>query len=201
MRKAFLRAIALVALLLVVAGAVLIYTPWGRSLWQLSADELTGTALIGGPFQLKDQNGTVRRDADFRGQYLLVFFGYSNCPDTCPIVLRHMTEALDKLGPKAEKITPVFITVDPKRDTASTLKGYAANFHPRLIALTGSVAEIDAVAKEYRVYYGKPGEEPDDGALDHSALVYLMGPDGKYVAAFAPETSADDMARELRQRL
>src|SRR5690348_10098537 len=103
MRKAFLRAIALVALLLVAGGAVLIYTPWGRSLWQLSADELTGTALIGGPFQLKDQNGTVRRDADFRGQYLLVFFGYSNCPDTCPIVLQHMTEALDKLGPKAEK--------------------------------------------------------------------------------------------------
>jgi len=199
LRHPLVRAIALGALLLSIASIVLVYTPWGRSLWTGSVEVVS--AGIGGPFQLTDQNGKPRSDVDFRGQYLLVFFGYSNCPDTCPITLQHMTDALDKLGPKAERITPIFITVDPKRDTAAKLKAYAANFHPRFVALTGSVAEIDAVAKEYKVYYGKPGEEPDDQALDHSALIYLIDPDGHYLTNFAPQTSGDDIANDLRKRL
>ena len=106
---------------------------------------------VGAPFQLTDQNGKLRSDRDFRGQYLLVYFGYSNCPDTCPLTLQYMTEALDKLGSKADRIRPIFITVDPKRDTVPVLKAYASNFHPRLVALTGSVSEIDSVAKAYKV--------------------------------------------------
>jgi cytochrome oxidase Cu insertion factor (SCO1/SenC/PrrC family) len=198
LKNPIVRALASVALLLSVAAIVLVYTPWGRSLWTGSAE---GVTRIGGPFQLTDQNGNPRTDADFRGQYLLVFFGYSNCPDTCPITLQHMSDALDRLGPKADRITPIFISVDSKRDTPPTLKAYAKNFHPRLVALTGSATAIDAAAKEYRVYYGKPGEEPDDQALDHSALVYLMGPDGNYITNYAPQTKADEIAKDLRQRL
>ncbi len=153
-----------------------------------------------GPFKLTDQNGKTRTDADFRGQYLLVFFGYSNCPDTCPTTLQTLTDALDKLGPAADRVTPIFITIDPERDTVAALKDYAANFHPRLVALTGSPAEIAAVAKEYRVYYGKSGEGPNY-AMDHTALIYLMGPDGRYLGHFAPDSTADDYVKELRQKL
>jgi cytochrome oxidase Cu insertion factor (SCO1/SenC/PrrC family) len=192
------RALAFAALLLVIAGAVLVFTPWGRMLWQGSSG--AGTALVGGPFTLTDQNGKPRSDADFRGQYLLVFFGYTNCPDVCPTTLQTLSDALGKLGPDAAKVTPIFITIDPERDTAQALKAYAANFDPRLVALTGSPAQIAQVAKEYRVYYAKAGEGPSY-SMDHTALVYLMGPDGAYLEMFAPQMSADEIAKELRSRL
>jgi protein SCO1 len=194
------RAVAFAALLLVVAVAVLAYTPWGRSLWQAPVEGAVGTAAIGGPFQLTDQNGKPRTDADFRGQYMLVFFGYTNCPDVCPTTLQTLTDAVASLGTKAGKVTPVFITVDPERDTAKALKDYAANFTPRLVALTGSPAEIAAVAKEYRVYYAKSGEGPNY-AMDHTALIYLMAPDGRYVTHYAPQATADDIAKDLGKRI
>ena len=171
------RIIAFAALLLAVVVVVLAYTPWGRSLWQAQVAQEMGAAAIGGPFKLTDQNGKPRSDADFRGQYTLVFFGYTNCPDVCPTTLQTLTDAMAVLGPKADKVTPVFITVDPERDTAKALKDYAANFTPRLVMLTGSPADIAAVAKEYRVYYAKAGEGPNY-AMDHTAGIYLMGPDG-----------------------
>src|SRR6516165_9079377 len=130
------RAIAFLALLLAVA--VVAYTPWGRSVWQGDVPQKAGAAAIGGPFTLTDQNGKLRTDADFRGQYMLVFFGYTNCPDVCPTTLQVLTDAMAKLGPAAGKVTPIFITVDPERDTVAALKDYAANFDPRLVALTGS---------------------------------------------------------------
>jgi protein SCO1/2 len=194
------RIIAFAALLLAVAVVVLAYTPWGRSLWQAQVAREMGAAAIGGPFKLTDQNGKLRSDADFRGQYTLVFFGYTNCPDVCPTTLQTLTDAMTDLGPKADKVTPVFITVDPERDTAKSLKDYAANFTPRLVMLTGSPADIAAVAKEYRVYYAKAGEGPNY-AMDHTALIYLMGPDGTYVTHYAPQATADDIAKDLRQRL
>ena len=136
------RIIAFAALLLAVAVVVLAYTPWGQSLWQGKVAQEMGAAAIGGPFKLTDQNGKPRSDADFRGEYTLVFFGYTNCPDVCPTTLQTLTDAMTDLGPKAEKVTPVFITVDPERDTAKALKDYAANFTPRLVMLTGSPADI-----------------------------------------------------------
>jgi protein SCO1 len=194
------RIIAFVALLLAVAVVVLAYTPWGQSLWQGKVAREMGAAAIGGPFKLTDQNGKPRSDADFRGEYTLVFFGYTNCPDVCPTTLQTLTDAMTDLGPKADKVTPVFITVDPERDTAKALKDYAANFTPRLVMLTGSPADIAAVAKEYRVYYAKAGEGPNY-AMDHTALIYLMGPDGTYVTHYAPQATADDIAKDLSKRL
>ena len=194
------RIIAFAALLLAVAVVVLAYTPWGQSLWQGKVAREMGAAAIGGPFKLTDQNGKPRSDADFRGEYTLVFFGYTNCPDVCPTTLQTLTDAMADLGPKAEKVTPVFITVDPERDTAKALKDYAANFTPRLVMLTGSPADIAAVAKEYRVYYAKAGEGPNY-AMDHTALIYLMGPDGTYVTHYAPQATADDIAKDLSKRL
>jgi len=194
------RIIAFAALLLAVAVVVLAYAPWGQSLWQGKVAQEMGAAAIGGPFKLTDQNGKPRSDADFRGEYTLVFFGYTNCPDVCPTTLQTLTDAMADLGPKAEKVTPVFITVDPERDTAKALKDYAANFTPRLVMLTGSPADIAAVAKEYRVYYAKAGEGPNY-AMDHTALIYLMGPDGTYVTHYAPQATADDIAKDLSKRL
>jgi len=191
------RLIAAVALVLAVVAALLLYTPLGRQLWQGAGDG--GVALIGGPFHLTDQNGQIRREADFRGQFTLVFFGYSNCPDVCPTTLQTITAALEKLGPDAAKVTPIFITVDPERDTPQVLKAYAANFTPRLVALSGSAEEIAAVAKTYRIYYKKVGEGADY-AMDHTALIYVMGPDGRYLAHFSPEATADDIVKDLRQR-
>jgi cytochrome oxidase Cu insertion factor (SCO1/SenC/PrrC family) len=194
------RIIAFAALLLAVAVVVLAYTPWGQSLWQAQVAREMGAAAIGGPFKLIDQNGKLRSDADFRGQYALIFFGYTNCPDVCPTTLQTLTDAMTALGPKADRVTPVFITVDPDRDTAKALKDYAANFSPRLVMLTGSPADIAAVAKEYRVYYAKAGEGPNY-AMDHTALIYLMGPDGTYVTHYAPQATADDIAKDLSKRL
>ncbi len=194
-RNPVVRAVAAAVLLLAIVAGVLLYTPFGRHLWQSE----TGIALIGGPFHLVDQNGQARSDADFHGQYLLVFFGYTNCPDVCPTTLQTITTAMDKLGSDAAKVTPVFITVDPERDTPAVLKAYAANFTPRLVALGGNPDAIAAAAKVYRIYYKKVGEGADY-SMDHTALVYLMGPDGNYLAHFSNEATADDIVKDLRQR-
>jgi len=194
------RLIVAVALLLAVVAGLMLYTPLGRQLWTGTRDGDGSAALIGGPFHLTDQYGHARTDADFRGQYLLVFFGYTNCPDVCPTTLQAITGALDKLGADAHKVTVLFITIDPDRDTAAVLKAYAANFTPRLIALTGTPEEIAGAAKVYRIYYKKAGEGADY-SMDHSAIVYVMGPDGSYLAHYPPNVTADDILKDLQQRL
>jgi protein SCO1/2 len=191
------RAVAIVSVALVVALV-------GYSAWRSVAVDAVPT--IGGSFALTDQFGKPRTDADFRGQYMLVFFGFTNCPDICPIELQTMSDALDLLGADAAKVTPIFITVDPARDTPDLLRDYVANFHPRLVALTGSAETIGTVAKSYRVFYAKAtgGNAPSDPAayiMDHTAIVYLMGPDGEYLAHFSPGTKADVMAQGVRDRL
>lgn len=194
-KSLFVRVFAIVVLAIAVVAGLLLYTPWGRQIWQSQ----TNIALIGGPFHLIDQNGQTRSDSDFRGQYLLVFFGFTNCPDVCPTTLSTVTNAMDKLGSDAAKVTPLFITVDPERDTPAVMKAYAANFTPRLVALSGSPDAIAAAAKLYRIYYKKVGEGADY-SMDHTALLYLMGPDGNYLAHFSPDATADDIAKDLRQR-
>jgi len=194
------RLIAAAAVLLAVVAMLLLYTPLGHQLWHGESAGGGGVALVGGPFHLTDQNGQVRTDADFRGQFLLVFFGYSHCPDTCPTTLQTITTAMDNLGSNAAKVTPMFITVDPDRDTPKVLKAYASNFTSRLVALTGSAEEIAAAAKEYRIYYKKVGDGADY-SMDHTALVYLMGPDGGYLGHFSTEAKADDIVKDQRQRI
>ncbi len=164
------------------------------------SDGASGIARIGGPFSLVDQDGRARTDADFRGGYMMIYFGYTFCPDVCPTALSDMIAAVDELGPLAERIQPVFITVDPARDTPERLKSYVPSFHPRLVGLSGSEAQITAAAKVYRVYYAKaedPGAGPDY-LMDHSSIIYLMDPDGRYVTHFSHGTGPQQIAERLR---
>ena len=138
----------------------------------------TGTALVGGPFSLTDQDGRKVTDKDFLGKYMLVFFGYTYCPDICPTELQVMSAALDNLGAKADDIQPIFITFDPQRDTPEVLKQYVTNFHPRLIALTGTPEEIAVAAKAYRVFYSKLENSIRARHLPHGSF-YNYLPDGQ----------------------
>ena len=160
----------------------------------------TGEAAIGGPFTLTDQNGAVRSDADFRGRYTLVYFGYTNCPDVCPTTLVVMAEALKRLGPAGDGIVPIFISVDPARDTPAVLKNYLASFGPQFVGLTGSAQAIAKVAKAYRVYYRRQPEKAGY-SVDHSNYIFLMGPDGRFVSVFDETLGPDGLAKALKKQL
>jgi len=159
----------------------------------------SGKALVGGPFTLTDQAGKTVTDKDFRGRYMLVFFGYTHCPDICPAGLQLISAALDKIGSKADKVTPIFVSVDPQRDTPETLATYVKNFNDRIVGLTGTPEQVAAIAKAYRVFYEKtPNEnDPSSYGMNHTSIIYLMGPDGEYVSHFTAMTSLDDMAAKL----
>ncbi len=158
-----------------------------------------GVAAIGGPFELIDHQGRTVRDTDFRGSFMLVMFGYTFCPDVCPTELQVMTEAMEQLGPAAEKVRPIMITVDPARDTAAVLADYVSNFHPAVIGLTGSDDQIKAAAKAYKAFYAKGAADSDgDYFVDHSAFIYLMDTDGVYLHHFAPNIAPDAMAERIR---
>ena len=165
--------------------------------------ETSGKALIGGPFTLTDQTGKTATDQDFRGRYMLVFFGFTHCPDICPAELQVMSATLDELGPKAAQVVPVFITLDPERDTQAVVGDYVKNFAPGFVGLTGSPEAIAEAAKAYRVAYSKFQEDKTTGdySIDHSALVYFMGPDGNYITHFAYGTPAAKMTETLRRYL
>lgn len=160
-------------------------------------------SLVGGPFTLEDGAGKQVTDRDFRGKYMLVYFGYTFCPDVCPTTLNEVSDAIDHLGAKANELQPIFITVDPKRDTPAVVKQYTAAFSPKLIGLTGTPEQIAAVAKAYRVYYAehRTGPGPNDYSMDHSSILYLMGPDGKFIAPVRADESGKDMAADLSKLL
>lgn len=156
---------------------------------------------IGGPFTLVTQAGKTVTDATFRGKYLLVYFGYTYCPDVCPTELAKIATVLDRLGPLAAAIQPLFVTVDPARDSPSVLASYVPQFYERLIGLTGTPAQIARIAKAYHVYYAKVEDKTSPGAysMDHSAAVYLMGPKGEYLTMFSHQTGPDTMVKTLRE--
>jgi len=160
----------------------------------------TGTAAIGGDFSLVDQNGQRRTAADFDGKYLLVYFGFTHCVDACPLALLAMSQALDRLPPEVvERVQPLFVTVDPARDDQAQIALYLQNFHPKIVGLTGTIEEIGAAAKAYRVPFDAPQADANgDYQVQHGTLVYLMAPDGSFLAHFDHLTSADDMAQSLR---
>jgi protein SCO1/2 len=142
---------------------------------------------IGGPFALIDHQGNAVTDRDFRGRFLLLFFGYANCASVCPIGLRHMTEAFDLLGDKSGAVLPVLITVDPARDTLATLGPALAKIHPRLIGLTGTPERLAAARRAYKLGAKVTGKDLNGGALyEHGSFIYLMGPDGKFLSLFPP---------------
>ena len=180
----------LVALLLLGTGTIL---------WMTGTNPVK--SMVGGPFALVDGDGKKVTDQDFRGKYMLVYFGYTFCPDVCPTSLNTVSDALDKLGPKADRIQPLFITVDPSRDTPAVVKQYAAAFGPRIQGLTGTPAQIEAVGKTYRVYYkeNRTSGGSNDYTMDHSSVLYLMGPDGAFIAPVRAEQSGEELAAVLRK--
>ncbi len=163
--------------------------------------ETARPSSVGGPFRLLDHNGRVVTEANFKGRPFLVFFGFTHCPDICPTALFEMSEVLKRLGPDADKTAALFISVDPERDTPEKLKDYVSSFHPRIFGLTGTPAEIEAVAKAYRAYAKKVPLEGGGYTVDHSAIVYLMDKEGRFVAPFNLKRSAEQAAADLKRRL
>ncbi|MGH7186875.1 MAG: SCO family protein [Pseudomonadota bacterium] len=182
------------AALLMVSGC---NAPSGET--PLSEAPLAG-AKIGGPFTLTDQHGATVSDSDFRGRLMLAYFGYSFCPDICPTDLATMSAAIDLLGAEGDAVQPIFITIDPERDTVDRLAEYAPLFHPRLLALTGAPEEIGRAAAAYRVYYEKAGEGTSY-LMNHSGIVYLMDRDGRFVRHFTHGAQPEEIAEAIRAQL
>jgi protein SCO1 len=159
------------------------------------------SVTIGGPFTLTASDGTTVTDQTYRGRWLLVFFGYSSCPDVCPTALFTIATALQKLGPDAAKLQPIFITVDPQRDTPQVLEEYIRSFDQRIVGLTGTSDQIAAAAREYGAYYVRhhTGSAGEDYAIAHSSYLYLMDPRGQFVRGVDAGTSADHLAEMLRE--
>ena len=158
-------------------------------------------AAIGGPFELVDQDGRTITDRDMKGRPFLVFFGFTNCPDVCPTTLFEVSEVLRALGPDADKVNALFVTVDPERDTPAQLKDYISSFDPHLRALTGDPAAIAAITRAYRVYAKKVPQENGEYTMDHTAIVYLLDKEGRFVAPFNLKRRTADAAADLRKYL
>jgi protein SCO1/2 len=190
----------------IMAAMVLVltlYLPGMRP--QQSSTGATGTVAIGGPFTLTDARGNAFTDANLKGRYSLIFFGFTHCPDICPLTLQTISQALEAAGPAAEKVQPVFITIDPARDNAEALTAYMAAFDPRFVALTGTPEQVKAAEQSYRVFSAKvqirdaEGKDTGDYAMNHSGYIYLMDRDGKYLAHFQKDAAPEDIAARLRQ--
>lgn len=163
-----------------------------------------GEAAIRSEFSLIDHNGNRVTEADFLGRWQLVFFGFTHCPDVCPTTLAYMANVLGRFGSEVERVAPIFITVDPARDTPEVMAEYVQAFHPKLTGLTGSEAEVAAAAQSFRVYYEKMEEEtaPDGYLMAHSGHIYLMTPEGRFEDVFREgEQSAEDMAADILARM
>jgi protein SCO1/2 len=192
------RAVMAVLLAVLVICGMLLYQLYQRTL----DGGGSGEALVGGPFELVDQDGNPVTDQTFKGRLTLIYFGFTYCPDACPTALGVMSAALDKLDVAADRVVPILITVDPDRDTPAVLKDYVSNFHPGMMGLTGTPEQIAKVAKAYRVFYQKaPGTTPADYVMDHTLLIYLMDGEGKYLKYFGPDATADQIAEEIRKHL
>lgn len=164
-------------------------------------DLMYGNGPIGGPFTLSDQTGKKRSDSEFRGKLMIVYFGYTFCPDVCPADLMAITQALDALGPAADGIQPVFITVDPERDS-KVLGEYVSAFHKSFIGLTGSPEEIRKVANAYKAFYARvPGSREGDYSIDHTGVIYLIGRDGEYLGFMPPQTDPEKLTEILQKYL
>ena len=191
---------ALISLLLaaLVLCAILLFKLYERQFLMTSGS--TGTADVGGPFELVNQDGAKVTEKDFEGQLLLIYFGFTFCPDACPTALGVMAAAIEKLDVAGERVTPILISIDPARDTPQALKDYVGNFHPRMVGLTGTYEQIAKVAKEYKVFYQKaPGATGEDYLMDHSTLIYLMDGEGKFLTYFGPQATPDEVAEAIRK--
>ena len=195
------------AIPILIAAMIAILAVTGIVLWRVAGAGAAGGSVgsgvsIGGPFTLTDQTGATVTDKTYDGDYKLIYFGYTFCPDACPTELAVMAQALDQMGPAGQKVQPIFITIDPDRDTVQQLKTYVPLFDKRLVGLTGTPQQIAAVAKAYKVYYSKadqPGVDTKSYGMNHSSFVYLMDPNGKFLTVFSSDTDSDKMAAEIRR--
>ena len=189
---------SLLPILLFVAGLAFFAV---ASFLVFSPEKGPAPSAIGGPFTLTSQDGTKISDKDLQGRPFLVFFGFTHCPDVCPTALFEVTQVFSKLGPNA-KISALFITVDPERDTPAVMKDYVSNFDPRIKGVSGDRADLEKVYAAYRVYAKKiPAEKGDDYSMDHTAIIYLMDKQGRFVNAFNMKQSPEDAAKELAKYL
>ncbi len=163
----------------------------------------SGTALIGGPFTMLNEKGETVTEKTYAGKYMLLFFGFTNCGDICPTELQVIAAAFSEMGATSDVITPILVTVDPERDTPQVMAEYVKNFHPRLQGLTGSAAQIAQFAKIYHIYFQKVPDlkNPANYTMDHSSILYLMGPDGKFIKHFTYTTDAKNLAERLKKVL
>jgi len=194
-RRELIRLGALIISGFVFASALVMSKPPARA--------ATSAVTIGGPFTLSAPDGTTVTEKTYRGKWLLVYFGYTFCPNSCPTALLEIATALKKLGPDAAKVQPLFITVDPQRDTSKVMQQYTESFDPRITGLTGTQQQIADVAQEYGAYYvrHRTGPGVDDYVMDHSTYLYVMDPEAQFVRAFDSSTSGDLIAEALRKLL
>ncbi len=161
----------------------------------------TGEALVGGPFELVDHNGTLVNNEDFKSKHLLVYFGYTTCPDVCVVDMLKLTDTLKRMGDQADRLQPVFISIDPERDTPEALKEFVSRFPISIRGLTGSLEQVDQAAKAYKVYYAKTPADEETGMyyMDHSNYFYLMDENGEFVTFFGADRTPESIAEELRK--
>ena len=190
----------LIGLLAVVAGVIgaLAFVPGVVD--RIVPGTTVGKALVGGPFQLTDHKGRRVTDESYRGKLMLIFFGFTACPDICPAGLQTVSGALDRLGDKADDVAPLFVTIDPERDTVEQLAAYVSSFHKNVVGLTGSAEEIAKAAKAYRVYYRKVVDN-DDYTMDHTSFLYLMGRNGSFITHFPHAVPVDKLAERISKAL
>lgn len=166
-------------------------------------EDRIGVPKLGGPFELVDQTGKLRTDEDFKGQYLLIYFGFVFCPDICPVEMEKQTHAVELVDAEVGKdVTPIFISVDPRRDTPAAIAEYCKEFHPRIVGMTGTPEQVKKVSRAYRVYYNE-GLKTDeqDYLIDHSIIHYFMGPDGKFIDFFGRNMTAREMADKMKEQI
>jgi len=194
------------SLLVLMIAMIAVVAVAGVAIWRITQNGPEAGASsgvdIGGPFTLTDQAGATVTDKTYDGSWRLIYFGYTFCPDACPTELGVMAQAIETMGPAGAKVQPIFITIDPDRDTVQQLKGYVPLFDKRLVGLTGTPQQIAAIAKAYKVYYAKddkPGVDAKSYGMNHSSFVYLMDPKGKFITVFSSDTDSDKMAAQIRR--
>eukprot|EP00897_Mesotaenium_endlicherianum_P002948 jgi/Mesen1/2681/ME000167S01832 len=192
------------ALLVLTGGGLLTYfnVEKQRRIQEVRKDKSVGKAAIGGPFSLVDQDGKTVTPEDFKGSWNLFYFGFTYCPDICPAELEKLAKAVDLIEKKGGiKVRPVFISVDPERDTVEQVKQYVREFHPKMVGLTGTVEAVRDAARAYRVYYMKTEEEGSDYLVDHSIIIYLMDPNMDFVKFFGKNNTAEALTEGVIEEI
>lgn len=199
---------ASLAVFILTGGGIVAYVRYEKEQKQIAKEKemrkSVGKAAIGGPFELVDTSGKTVSDKDFLGSWILLYFGFCHCPDICPDQLEKLSTVVEKIEklPNLPNLQPVFITVDPHRDSAETVKEYIKDFHPRMVGLTGTEEQVKKACKAYRVYYSAgPKDEDEDYIVDHTIITYLVDPDGKFIEYFGQNREINEIVGSISTRM